>query len=320
MKLVLGLLVALSLLLAHPLSTVPSAQAATVNKVAAVVNGKVITMFDLQNNAMPELARQHVSASDTKATKEILRKVLDMMIMDILFEQEAKRLKVKISASDVDNEIKRMYKSRRMTEKQFLAQLAREKTTLDSLRADVRRSMIRQKIMSMEVGRRVVVTPQEVEKYYEEHKSTMYNRQGLRMALIVYNPKAPVATIARKVKSGEIPWLEASQKYSILPNRDKGGDNGEIQWGNLNDEWSRRLNNMQPGDVTDLFVVDPKHPQYKGQVRMYRPGNSQEPLRIMTLEEARPVIDGILRNPKAQDRFETYSKQLRDKAVIDIRL
>ena len=56
------------------------------------------------------------------------------------------------------------------------------------------------------------------------------------------------------------------------------------------------------------------------QVRVFRPGDKQEPLRIMTLEEATPMIDGILRNPKAQDRYEDYAKQLRAKAVIDVRI
>ena len=40
----------------------------------------------------------------------------------------------------------------------------------------------------------------------------------------------------------------------------------------------------------------------------------------MTLEEARPQIDAILRQPKAKGRFDEYSKQLRNKAVIDIRI
>ena len=32
------------------------------------------------------------------------------------------------------------------------------------------------------------------------------------------------------------------------------------------------------------------------------------------------MIDGILRNPKAAERLEDYNKQLREKAIIDIRL
>ena len=63
------------------------ARAAQLNKVAAVVNGQVITMFDLQKNALPDLARARLNPNDPKQAKAVdavLHKVLDLMIMDIL--------------------------------------------------------------------------------------------------------------------------------------------------------------------------------------------------------------------------------------------
>jgi len=40
----------------------------------------------------------------------------------------------------------------------------------------------------------------------------------------------------------------------------------------------------------------------------------------MTLQEATPVIDAILRDPKAQSRLGSYAEELKRKAVIDIRI
>ena len=90
---------------------------------------------------------------------------------------------------------------------------------------------------------------------------------------------------------------------------------GPVEWGRLNPEWETRLNKMKPGDVTDIFTVQ----GHKAQVHLFRPGQSG-PGRPMTFEEARPVIENILRQPKAMERFDEYSQQLRSKAVIDIRL
>ena len=90
------------------LCMIAGAQAAQVNKVAAVVNGKVITMYDLQKTALPDLIRARINPNDPKQSKEmdlILRKALDNMIMDILLEQEAVRLKATVSESDVDEEL-----------------------------------------------------------------------------------------------------------------------------------------------------------------------------------------------------------------------
>ena len=293
------------------------ASAAQLNKVAAVVNGQVITMFDLQKEALPELARARLNPNDpaqAKAVDAVFRKVLDLMIMDILIGQEAKRLNVTVSDAEVDNELKRMMLARKLTREQFEAQLAQQKIPLAGLRANIEKNLLRQKVMGMEVGRRVVVTPDEIKAYYEAHKDTMYDRNGLRMGLLVYHPKANPAAVAAQIKAGKMSFEEAAAKYSIAPNRDKGGDMGPLEWDRLNPEWEGRLSKMKPGDVTELFDLQ----GHKAQVHLFRPGGGEE--KLLTLEQATPQIDAILRQPKAKGRFEDYSRQLREKAVIDIRL
>ncbi len=296
-------------------------EAATYGKIAAVVNGKPITMYDLQREAGNEIIQSRLNIdkpADKAKVDVILRRTLDGMILDILLEQEAQRLKINITDQDVDQVITREYMSRGLTRDQFEKQLARNKEKLSDVRRDVRKRMLRQRILTMEGGRRVGIRPQEIREYYEKNKANMLNREGLHMALIVYHPQAPAARVARQLQSGEISWLEASRRYSVMSERDKGGDTGPVQWDRLpNDEWRRRLNAMQPGDVTPLFQFNP---QFKAQVRLFRPNGDNSPLRVMTLEEATPQIDAILRAPKAEARIGEYLQSLRDKAVIDIRI
>ena len=299
------------------LSPALGASAAQVNKIAATVNGQIITMLDLQKEALPEFARARINPNDParKAeSDEILRRVLDMMIMDKLVAQEAKRLKATVSAGEVDSEIAQMMKERHLSKKQFEEQLARQNLTPQTLKENISKSILRQKVMAHEVGRRVIVTPEEISAYYEANKDSLYNKEGLRMALLVYHPKANAAGIAAQIKSGAVSWDEACAKYSIAPNKEKGGDAGPVEWNKLNPEWAERLNNMRPGDITELFPLQ----GYKAQVRLYRPGGGEE--KPLTLKEATPQIDAILRQPKAKGRFEDYSRQLKSKAIIDIRL
>lgn len=291
--------------------------AAQLNKVAAVVNGQVITMFDLQKESLPELARARLNPNNpaqAKAVDAVFRKVLDLMIMDILIAQEAKRLKISVSSGEVDNELKRMMQARRLTREQFEAQLAQQKISLATIRANIEKSLLRQKVMGMEVGRRVVVTPDEIKAYYDAHRDTMFDRSGLHMGVLVYAPNVNAASIAAQIKSGKLSFEEAAARYSIAPNKEKGGDMGPVEWDRLNPEWEGRLTRMKPGDVTELFDLQGR----KAQVHLFRPGGGVE--KPLTLEQATPQIDSILRQPKAKERFEDYSSQLREKAVIDIRL
>lgn len=305
------------LFLLMALSLAQPAIAAQMNKVAAVVNGQVITMFDLQKEAIPDLARARINPNDSSRSKEvdaIFRKTLDSMIMDILVAQEAKRLNINVGKSEIDSEISKMMQARKLSKKQFEEQLAKQNLTVDSLRKNIGRNILRQKMMGMEVGRKVVVTQQEIRDYYEEHKGELFNRDGLHMGLLVYSPKANAASIASQIKAGKISFADACSKYSIAPNRDKSGDTGPVEWDRLNPEWAGKLNSMRPGDVTEIFPLQ----GFKAQIHLFRPGGGEE--KQLSLPEATPQIDAILRMPKARERFADYSKQLRDKAVIDIRL
>ncbi|MBO4368814.1 MAG: peptidylprolyl isomerase, partial [Desulfovibrio sp.] len=121
-------------------------------------------------------------------------------------------------------------------------------------------------------------------------------------------------TVEQQLKSGQISFADACAKYSVLPNRDKGGDAGPVEWNKLNPEWSDRLTKMKPGTVSDIFM----NQGFKTQVYLFKPGGGA--YRTMTLEEATPMITDILRQPKSKDRFEDYAASLKKKAVIDIRL
>lgn len=294
------------------------AQAVQLGKIAAVVNGKVITMYDLQRAAVPELRR--VNASDPKTIDMVMRKVLDNMILDILVQEEAKRLKITVSSTDVDNRIAEIMKSSRLSKPKFEAELAKQGLTVAELRKNIERQMLGQRVLGAEVGRRTVVTPKEIEKYYNEHKDTMYDRRGLHMGIIIYNPAAPADKLAAQLKRGEIDFASTCTKYSIHPSRAKGGDTGPVEWERLNNEMSERLMKMKPGTVSDVFYVqDAQHKRnFKAQVYLFRPGGGE--YKLMTLQEATPLITDILRQPKSKDRFEDYSNQLKKKALIDIRL
>ena len=54
MKKLLGFLLIIGMAMIQP------AAAEQLNRVAAVVNGNVITMYDLERNSYPELARAHI--------------------------------------------------------------------------------------------------------------------------------------------------------------------------------------------------------------------------------------------------------------------
>ena len=81
---------------------------AAINGVAAVVNGEMITAFDLQAETAPEAMRRGLNPKDPNqaaAIEELTKATLERMINNIILTQEAQRLKISVGDSEVDNEI-----------------------------------------------------------------------------------------------------------------------------------------------------------------------------------------------------------------------
>lgn len=306
----------LSLVCALCFVWVISAQAATVNKIAAVVNGEMITVFDLQTTIAPEIVKAKINPNNPahkSALESITRKALDMMILDILIAQEASRLKVTVADSEVEGEISRVMQSSRLPKEDFERQLKKEGLTPDSLRDRVRKTIMRQKLMGQMVGRKVVITPEEVAQYYEDHKNEFTTGQSIQMALIVYPPKVDAAAWAKKIKDGKTSFAEAVRSVSIGPNPQKGGTVGPVPMAEMNPTWRERISSMQPGEISEIFTIE----GHKAQLHFIGMQGSGE---IMSQAEATKQIENMLREPRLMERFKEYTDQLRNKAVIDIRL
>lgn len=164
---------------------------AAINGVAAVVNGEMITAFDLQAETAPEAMRRGLNPKDPNqaaAIEELTKATLERMINNIILTQEAQRLKISVGDSEVDNEIQQIMSRNKMTPEEFQHQLQIQRTTEKDFRERIRSSILRNRLLANMVGRKVIVTKEEIADYYNQHKQTFMNNQKVRFAVIVYPP------------------------------------------------------------------------------------------------------------------------------------
>lgn len=288
---------------------------AAINGVAAVVNGEMITAFDLQAETAPEAMRRGLNPKDPNqaaAIEELTKATLERMINNIILTQEAQRLKISVGDSEVDNEIQQIMSRNRMTPEEFQRQLQIQRTTEKDFRERIRSSILRNRLLANMVGRKVIVTKEEIADYYNQHKQTFMNNQKVRFAVIVYPPTENAEAQAARIRSGKLSFEQAARQVSVGPRAQEGGDVGVVDWNSLDPTWQDRLSQLKPGDVSGLFEVNNG---LKGQLKLL----SMESGDGQTLEEATPQIERILREPKLQERFREYSEQLRKRAVVEIR-
>ena len=290
-------------------------QPVVLNKIAAVVNGEIVTLHDLRQQAVVEFRRSGINPSDPASrgrVNEIMSRVLTVMVDDMLLRQEAERLKIKVSDSDLDNEVRKIIQRNQTTEKQFEAMLAAQGTSMAMVREQVKNNILSQRIISVMIARKSVVTPEEIKTYYEQHKDDFAAERSVDFSLIVFSPSSNPKDIHAKIKSGALSFEDAARQYSEGPSPDSGGRLGMIKWDDLAAPFKAQILDLEDGGVSDVFHANSRDCLLKL--------NGSTSGRAMTLEEASPEIERILREPRLQERFVEYTDQLRSRAVIDIRL
>lgn len=292
-----------------------AANSLQLNRVIAVVNGELISMYDLQQHAMPEIIRRGLTGGDQRAVEEreqIFNESLESMIMDILYKQEAERYMISVEDGDVENEVRKIMQGNNFTQEEFERQLTLQGMTLDELRGRLRDSLMRQRLLGAMVTRKAEVTPEEVEAYYRDHPEQFSTQSSIEFSVILLGPGRDAAAVYEEITSGRISFADAARKYSDSPTAALGGRMGNIPWKDLNPAWSGALRGLRDGqtaapvaagDSTVLLHVDALHE-----------GDSQD------FESVAPEIEDMLREERLRERFEEYSAQLRSKAVVEIKI
>lgn len=290
-------------------------QSIILNKIAAVVNGEIITLHELRQQAGAEFKRAGINPADPAMRRHvdtIMGRLLSTMIDDILLRQEAERLGIKVTDSEVDNEVRKIAQRNQTTLKDFEARVVAQGGSMAMVRESVSNSILSSRIIGLMIARKVVITEAEVKAYFEEHQGDFSAERSVDFSLIVLAPSVDADAINEQILNGKLSFEEAAKKHSEGPLPEKGGRLGMTPWDDLASPFKAQLMQLKDGEVSPPFSAN-------GMICLVKL-NGATSGRSMTLEEATPEIEQILREPRLQERFIEYTDQLRSRAVIDIRV
>lgn len=286
-----------------------------VNKIAAVVNGEIVTLYDLKQLAIPELKKAGVLGpkyADSPKVKSILNSVLESVVAEKLFLQDAERRGITVDEAELENELRKMAQQRGMTLEKAKEQIVSEGLTVESVKERVKAGIIRQRLLGMMVGRKVVITKEEIQRFYEEHKAEFAADGKVEVSLLVFAPTADVTDVRSELSAGKISFEEAVQKYSVGPGKDQGGYLGELGVKDVSPQMLAAVDGMNDGSVSDVLSLGSSkaliklHSKTKGSLR--------------PLDEVAREIEAKLRAPRLEASFKEYAEKLRNNAVVDVRL
>lgn len=325
-------LCALALLAVLAAPAAPANAAELVDRVVAVVNGKLITLFDVNSRVVELVARTQgvtLKPGDPRGD-ELRRQVLDSMITDLLIEQEAAKLKVNVSETEIDSQIDDLKKKNSLTQQQLVAELAKEGLTLKQFREKMHDDSIKKRLLGFMVHRKVLVTDDEIRDYYEKNKGSLSTAKSVLgpkttggLGFIMVPTKKQAEELRDKINSGAMTFADAAKKFSIGPGRDQGGDLGDVQAKDLAGPLRDALTAAPAGQVSQPVMLDGKAVLLVQRSAQAAPAMPAAPVAApagTSYEAAKEQIQELLYKQKFDKLFQEYMDNLRSKAVIEVKL
>jgi peptidyl-prolyl cis-trans isomerase SurA len=174
----------------------------TLDKIIAIVDNDVILASELRERLADVRANLSRTQQAPPDGQELLKQILDQLVLESIQIQLAYRAGVRISDDQLNQSIARIAQQNRATSAQFKAMLEKEGKSYTAMREQVRRDLLIQRVQNGKVSRRIQISDQEVEHYLssEEGKKLASAEYRLAHALI---PVAKDAPQAEQIKAQE---------------------------------------------------------------------------------------------------------------------
>lgn len=297
-----------------------------VDEIVAKVNGDIITRSELARSRKQleaDLRQQGVVGGRlTEALQESGSNLLRERIDQLLLIQKAKELNI-----NVDNELTKiladMQARTKIADPEKFQEYVHEQSGMpfEDFKADYKNNLLTQHVIRQEVGSRINIKKEELQKYYNEHKSEFVREERVFLREIflstVGKDDAAVAATEKKAKDlaararkGE-KFPEMARDNSDSASAQNGGDIGPWEKGKLKKEIEDRVWNEPRGYVTDPIKTPEGFLIYKV--------DDHQKAGLASYEEVENEIMDKLFAPRMQPEMRKYLTKLREQAFLEIK-
>lgn len=233
----------------------PSAE--QIQRIAAIVNNNVISMYDLVSRLRLVIVSSRLpNTAETRRrlAPQILRKLID----EQLELQEAARLNIRVTKGNMKRAITALEKRNNLAPGGFAAFLAKSGLPMHAVLGQLRAAIAWNKVVAQRIRPRVRVSPEEVDavlKRIRNNQSSL-QYQVSDIFLPIDSPKretAVRATAIRLVKQlrngGD--FAAIARQFSQGGTAADGGRMGWVQRGQLKSALDEALGTMKPGEISN---------------------------------------------------------------------
>ncbi|MGD9320824.1 MAG: SurA N-terminal domain-containing protein [Desulfobacteraceae bacterium] len=293
------------------------------NRVVAIVNDDVITLYELNQRirAMTGRPAEELRDKDEERYLEARRKVLQFMIDEKCAQEKIREMGIKIPPEQIDARIEAIKERNRWTHEDLLAMLKQEKITNEEFREKIKTDLERAELINYQVKSKIIIREEQITQYYEEHKKDFSSEEIVHLAgifLIQRNPKDEEESRRLKAKGEDIlarlnngeDFAELTKKFSQGPGADEGGDLGTFKADQLEPELRKAVAGLEEGGFTELIIK-------ANGIQILKLIKRQE-AEARLFEEVKETIYATLYQEEVNRRYEAWIQELRKETYTKI--
>ncbi len=240
------------------------AHARIVDRIAAIVNGEVITLSEVQEKARPVMERLKAEGEQIGELErqQIITKVLGELIDQTLVDIEAKKLGITVSDEEVDRAYHQLLQENNISEEELKRQLTASGLTLKSYKEQLKRQIQQSRLVQSQVRAKIAVTEDEIINYIKEKglagngQEPLYSLQHICVPYGNGSSKEEARERAEeaynKLKSG-VPFEQVAVEYSAVPSAQEGGFLGTFTMKEMAPFVQEAIKGLRQGEFTQVM-------------------------------------------------------------------
>jgi peptidyl-prolyl cis-trans isomerase SurA len=249
---VLVRLSAASLLGASALVLSASSRAEIIERVVAKVNGDIVTQSEFEARQLAAVQAARIPPDQVETyLRQNNQRILQEAVDDLLITQRAADLGIKMRPEYVQDVIEGIKKENNIpSDEELRRQLRREGMSVDDLKRNIERSVLRRQVLSRELESKAVVTDADARAEYEKHKAEYGKSASVHLQEIVVPESEQAHEVVRRARSGE-DFAGLARALSTASSRASGGDLGQVSPGDMNPALAKIVAALPAGGVSE---------------------------------------------------------------------
>ena len=310
--------------LAVSLAAATTSAAQPIESIVVRVGDRIITrsMYDRRLRDAYTEAEQSGAPADQIATRkqELRRTLVDDLINELLIKDRADRLGITVTDAEIKDAVVRLKQQYGIsTDAQFDDSLKKSGLTRAEMETRLRDTLVTNKVFARELRNREDLDDHELRERYDREKEhyRLPERAHLR-EIVIIRPENPAAVEAARAKADEITtsvrggadFAKTASTVSESGTKDKGGDLGEVNRGELLPDLDKAVFNAAQGAIIGPIETKSGWHILKVEQRL--------PSEVPAFESVKDKLRKDVSDETFQRDLKAYLERLRKDAYIQI--